>query len=284
MQCRESSKDVRKLWLVICCHFIIFYLSLRFVLIHPRVHLWGGQMREAFSANLERWSFAWFRLWAPGKLRACFLLRAKSTTCYIHTRTWTDCSIMFYTYILITYVCTLYRKACVDACACMCNYIRIQSHSCVLIHTVYCSTAHGIACGIFCCHYAWCHFHICLPITAYLARKLPTMQQMPGSAPRALALWDIMACQYLPCCHVERQEFHRKEFQWGRWGGCWTHIEALWDSGCLHVYVIIVIHMNLEHLFVCVYLFGCVCVCVHPSIVLSVYYLALSTSPIYPSM
>lgn len=97
MQCRESSKDVRKLWLVICCHFIIlFYLSLRFVLIHPRVHLWGGQMREAFSANLERWSFAWFRLWAPGKLRACFLLRAKSTTCYIHTRTWTDCSIHTY--------------------------------------------------------------------------------------------------------------------------------------------------------------------------------------------
>jgi hypothetical protein len=96
MQCRESSKDVRKLWLVICCHFIIFYLSLRFVLIHPRVHLWGGQMREAFSANLERWSFAWFRLWAPGKLRAFFLLRAKSTTSYIHTRTWTDCSILTY--------------------------------------------------------------------------------------------------------------------------------------------------------------------------------------------
>ena len=145
-------------------------------------------------------------------------------------------------------------------------------HACVItyafnrIHVYWfirCSAVHGIACGIFCCHYAWCHFHIRLPITAYLARKLPTMQQMPGSAPRALALWDIMACQYLPCCHVERQEFHGKEFQWGRWGGCWKHID---DSGCLHVYVI---HVYLEHLFVCLSLWLCVCVSIRQSFYLS---------------
>ena len=274
MQCRESSKDVRKLWLVICCHFIIFYLSLRFVPIHPRVHLWGGQMREAFSANLERWSFAWFRLWAPGKLRACFLLRAKSTTCHIHTRTWTDCSIH-------TYVCTLYRKACVDvdACACMCNYIHTHSIAfmCIDSYGVVLYMVLHVDILLSLCMVPFPHPFAHNSISSQEAANHAADAGISSTCPGIVRYHGLPVPAMLSCWTpgVPREGVPMRPL--GR------VLEAYWSSLRLRL-LACVCDSCVPRALVCVFISLVVCVCVHPSIVLFVYYLALSTSPIYPSM